>query len=63
MKYSEIKDLTVEELKKKGAELRDELFETKMKNHLGQLGNPLQIRQVRRNISRIKTALTQKLAQ
>lgn len=63
MKYSEIKDLTVEELKKKSAELRGELFEMNMKNQLGQLGNPLQIRFARRNISRVETALTKKLAQ
>ena len=62
MKYSEIKDLTVEELRKKGAEMREELFEMRMKNQLGQLGNPLQIRSLRKDISRIKTALTKKLA-
>ena len=43
--------------------MREELFEMKMKNQLGQLGNPLQIRFLRKDISRIKTALTKKLAQ
>ena len=63
MKFSEIRDLTVEELKKKSSELREQLFELKMKNQLGQVGNPLQIRSVRKDIAKIQSALTQKLAQ
>ena len=63
MKFKEVKDMTVDELKKKERELRKELFESKMKNNLGQLGNPIQIKAVRRGIARLKTALNQKLAQ
>lgn len=63
MKFAEIKDLTVEELRKKSVEMRNELFQLKMKNELGQVGNPLQIRFLRKDIAKVKTALTQKLAQ
>lgn len=63
MKYSDIKDLTVDELRKRGSELREELFELKMKNELGQVANPLRIREVRRGVARVKTALSRKLAQ
>lgn len=61
MKFAELKDLTVDELRKKEKELRAELFETTMKHKLGQVTNPLQIRTVRRDIARVKTALTAKL--
>ena len=62
MKFKEIKDMTVEELKKKEREFRDELFQSKMKNSLGQLGSPIEIRDARRNVAKVKTALKQKLA-
>jgi large subunit ribosomal protein L29 len=62
MKFADIHDLTVEELRKRERSMAEELFELKMKHSLGQLSNPLQIRGVRRDISRVKTALTVKLA-
>lgn len=63
MKYADIRDLTVDELRKREKTMREELFETKMKHSLGQVGNPLKIRSIRRDISKIKTALSAKLAQ
>ncbi|MCB0421811.1 MAG: 50S ribosomal protein L29 [Bdellovibrionales bacterium] len=63
MKYNDIKDLTVDELRKRQKSSREELFELKMKHSLGQVANPLQIRYVRKDIARIKTALQAKLAQ
>lgn len=63
MKFEEIKNLTVEELRKKAVEMKEELFQLKMKNELGQVGNPLQIRLTRKDLARVNTALTQKLAQ
>lgn len=63
MKYSEMKDLTVEELRKKHKAMREEIFEMKMKHSLGQLANPLLIRGKRKDIARIQTALNSKLAQ
>ena len=62
MKFEEIRNLTVEELRKKVSEMKDELFQLKMKNQLGQLGNPLEVRGMRKDLARVKTALTQKLA-
>ena len=63
MKYEEIKDLTVEELRKRQKQLREELFEIKMKHSLGQIANPLTIRFKRKDIARVLTALNSKLAQ
>ncbi|MCB0393098.1 MAG: 50S ribosomal protein L29 [Bdellovibrionales bacterium] len=60
MKYKDIEGLTVEEIKKRVRESSEELFNMKMKNTLGQLGNPLQIRTLRRDVARFKTALNQK---
>lgn len=61
MKYTEIKDMSVAELKKKRSALSEQLFEIKMKNSIGQLSNPLTIRQLRRDIARINTAIVGKI--
>ncbi len=61
MKFAEIKDLTGDELRKKQSQLRDELFEAKMKHSLGQIGNPIEIRDRRKNLARVLTAITMKL--
>ncbi len=63
MKFAEIKDLTVEELRKRYKALREEMFEMKMKHSLGQLSDPSSIRAKRRDVARIKTAVNSKLAQ
>jgi large subunit ribosomal protein L29 len=60
MKYNEIKDMSVAELKKKRSVLSDQLFEVRMKNSIGQLTNPLVIRQLRKDIARINTAIVGK---
>lgn len=62
MKFTEIKDLSVTELKKKRTTLSKELFDAKIKNSIGQLGNALEIRQLRRDIARINTAIVKKVA-
>lgn len=62
MKYAEVKDLSATELKKKKAALISDLFDAKMKNQLGQLGNPLEIRKIRKNLARVNTAMVQKIA-
>ncbi len=59
--FKDIKDLSATELKKKKETLNEELFLAKTKNALGQLANPIQIRGMRRDLARVKTALTQKV--
>jgi large subunit ribosomal protein L29 len=56
MKYSELKDLTGEELRQKEAELRDELFKLRLRQATTQLENPMRIRELRRDIARTQTA-------
>jgi large subunit ribosomal protein L29 len=60
MKFEELKGLSPEELTKKQKELQRDLFQAKMKNSLGQLASPIQIRALRRNIAQLLTAQSQK---
>lgn len=62
MKFTEIKDLSVVELKKRRAAFAEELFQARIKNSIGQLSNPLVIRDLRRNIAKINTAIVRKVA-
>jgi len=62
MNYADMKDLSATELKKKKAAITQDIFEAKMKNGLGQLGNPLEIRKLRKDLARVNTALVQKIA-
>lgn len=62
MKYTEINQLAAGELVKKRDSLTAELFQAKMKNSTGQLGNPVQIRFLRKDLARVETALSAKAA-
>lgn len=61
MNYSDLKDLSKSELVKKQKAAIKDLFELKMKNSLGQLSNPIEIKVLRKNVAKIKTAMSQKL--
>ncbi len=64
MKIKEIQGLTADDLKKKAQEFRQELFELKLKNTMGQqVTNPLRIRALRRDTARVLTVLQQKQSQ
>ncbi len=60
MKYVEVKEMSSQELLKSRKSFREELFQMKMKNSLGQLGSPIEIRFLRRKIARINTAIAAK---
>lgn len=61
MKFEDVKNLTPVEIHKKLRETKTKLFEAKMKNAMGQLTNPISIRQMRRDVARLRTALTANL--
>ncbi len=61
MKVSEIKDLSVEELQTKAQELQQELFNLKFQLHTGHLENTSRVSQVRKDVARMKTVLSDKL--
>jgi len=56
----DIKNLTVQELSQKVKEDRQKLFNLKVERKRGQLKNPLQIRNLRRNIARLLTLIEEK---
>lgn len=58
MNFEDIKNLSEVELYKKIRETREKMFEARMKNAMGQLTNPTSIRVMRRDVARLKTALT-----
>ena len=60
MKFSDVKDLNDVEINKKIRETKEKLFDAKMKNSMGQMTSPISIRQMRRDVARLKTALTMK---
>ena len=60
MKFKELKDMSKVELAKKANEVKKSLFEMRMKNTLGQMSNPLEIRSTRRSMAKVLTALNQK---
>lgn len=57
MKVSELRGLGDEELKQKERELSQELFNLRFQRTVGQLGNIMRVRQVKRERARVKTIL------
>ncbi len=62
MKASEIRELSAEELEKKLAELKKELFNLRFQNAINQLDNPHRIDDVKKDIARVMTILHEKNA-
>lgn len=60
MKAKELREQTAEELRVKETELYDQLFRLRFQAATAQLEKPGKIRQVRRDLARIKTVLRQK---
>jgi len=60
MKTKELNDLSPEELKHKQEELVDQLFKLRFQKSLGQLDSPMKVKNVRRDIARIKTLLNRR---
>ena len=59
MKASEIRELSVEEMQQKVVDLQQELFNLRFQHASGQLENPQKMKQVKRDIARVKTILGQ----
>jgi large subunit ribosomal protein L29 len=55
MKASEIKDMGEQELDAKLIDLAETLFNLRFQHKTGQLENPKRMRQVQRDIARVKT--------
>ena len=61
MNTAEIKELSLEEMRKKVAALKRELFNLRFQHEIGQLENPKKMGHVKRDIARIKTIIRQQL--
>jgi large subunit ribosomal protein L29 len=55
-----MRDLSVDEIKARVTELREEMFNLRFRNSMRQLDNPLKIRESRREMARLLTVLREK---
>ena len=60
VKPSAMRDQSVEEIRTRITELREELFNLRFRNSMKQLDNPLKIRESRREMARLLTVLHEK---
>ena len=60
MKPAKIREMGTEELGTKERELQEQLFRLRVQKSIGQLDNAIKVREVRRDIARVKTVLKQK---
>ena len=57
MKINEIREMSVEDINKKIVEIKNELFELRMKQATGTLEKPHVINSKRKDVARLKTVL------
>ena len=60
MKATEIRELSAEELAVKLTDLKKDLFNLRLQHATNQLDNTARITEVRKNIARIQTVITEK---
>ena len=60
MKALKLREMSVEELQYEVSTLSEQLFKLRFQKATGQLDNVMKFRQVRRDLARIKTVLTEK---
>ena len=59
MKATEIRELSDKELQEKLNDLKAELFNLRFQHAINQLENPMRMKEVKKDIARIKTVLRQ----
>ena len=62
MKAKELRTMTPDELNKKLAELKNELFKLRFQHAINQLDNPHKITDIKHDIARVMTVITEKNA-
>jgi large subunit ribosomal protein L29 len=60
MKARELRELTDDELLNKEQELKDQLFKLKFQHALGQLEDAMKLKNIKKDLARIKTILNEK---
>jgi large subunit ribosomal protein L29 len=62
MKTAEIRELGVDELRLKEKDLDDQIFRMRIQKSMGQLEAPARVRDLRRDLAKVKTILREKQA-
>lgn len=62
MKASELRDKSLAELEEVLLELRQEQFNLRMQQGIGQLSRPSEMTQARKNVARVKTIINEQKA-
>ncbi len=60
MKPDKVREMGLDELRTKERELSEQLFRLRVQKSLGQLDNAIKLREIRRDIARVKTVLREK---
>ena len=60
MRAGEIRELSLEEIHQKMAELTEELFNLRFQHATGQLENPMRMSHIKREIARMKTVVRER---
>jgi len=60
MKAKELHELSIEELSRKSAEMRENLFNLKIRHKAGTLTSSADLGKTKRDLARVNTVLTQK---
>lgn len=60
MKARELRELSKDELQRREEELRDQLFKLRAQHAIGQLENTAKLKNIRKDIARIKTILKER---
>ena len=60
MKAGEIRELTVDDLRAREKELDDQMFRLRIQKSMGQLEAPAKVRDLRKDLARVKTILREK---
>jgi large subunit ribosomal protein L29 len=63
MKAKEFRDRSDDELRKSLSDLEEQLFKLRFQKSTGQIENPIKIREVRRDIARVKTVINERGAE
>ena len=59
MKVKELREMSAEDLIKKELDLREDLFKLKFQHGIRKLENPARLTQLRKEIARVKTVMTE----
>jgi large subunit ribosomal protein L29 len=60
MRAEEVREMSVEDIRARVAELEEERFRLRFRSATEPLENPLRLRTIRRDIARLKTVLTER---